>query len=312
MTDFKGTVVFASGKTGDYDIWKLQLSSGSLTRLTSGAYWNDCPRWSPDGTKILFVSNRTGTPQIWVMDDTGANQKAVTANNRWHGTPDWSPDGKSIVFCANYDGNSDIFTLNADGSGLQKITDYPEMDFTPSFSPDGKKIVFTSKRSGNDDIWTYDCSTRAYTRMTDYAERDFSPCYSPDGKTIAFARGTFAADIVTGATEDLDIWLMDADGGNKRRLSENIGTDRHAAWSPDGKQLIYTSSRPRTAAERLMIIDTTTGKSAPVSYERSALEKEIDAEPRGFGIFKILKKSILRKFYPQSYFGTERCPDWKA
>ena len=53
-----GTIAFASGKTGDYDIWTLDLASREMKQLTYGAFWNDKPRWSPDGKQILFLSNQ--------------------------------------------------------------------------------------------------------------------------------------------------------------------------------------------------------------------------------------------------------------
>jgi len=53
--NLKGTVVFASGKDGDYDIFSVDLENKHVKQLTGGAYFNDCPRWSPDGKKIVFV-----------------------------------------------------------------------------------------------------------------------------------------------------------------------------------------------------------------------------------------------------------------
>ena len=68
----KGTIVFSSGKKGNYDIWRLDLESSRLKQLTHGTDWNDCPRFSPDGQKILFTSNRTGSQEIWIMDEDGS------------------------------------------------------------------------------------------------------------------------------------------------------------------------------------------------------------------------------------------------
>lgn len=305
--DLKGKIVFSSGKTGDYDIWTLDLVTQEIKQLTSGAYWNDCSKWSPDGKKVIFVSNRTGTPEIWLMDEDGSNQTQITKTGRWHNTPGWSPDGKKIVFCANYDGNIDIYTMNIDGSGLKQITDYAGMDFAPQFSPDGKKIVFTSQRSGNDDIWTYNLETGEFKQLTTYKAKDFSPAYSPDGSLIAFVCG----EIAPGGEEDLDIYLMDKNGQNRRAVTLNVGTDRYVAWSPDGKFLIYTSSRSKSTAERLMVMDVEKMRSSRIDFDRQPLEDEIGAEPESAGIFSFLPKSITRMFYPDQYFGTERYPDWK-
>ncbi|MBM3248125.1 MAG: hypothetical protein FJZ10_01725 [Candidatus Omnitrophica bacterium] len=305
--ELKGKIVFSSGKTGDYDIWTLDLTSKELKQLTFGDFWNDCPKWSPDGKKIIFVSNRTGTPEIWMMDEDGKNEMRITDTNRWHNTPDWSPDGTNIVFCANYDGNIDIYTKNIDGSNLEKITDYEGMDFTPHFSPDGKTLIFTSQRSGNDDIWTYTFVTKELKQLTTYKEKDYFPIYSPDGSQIAFVCG----ETSLSGGENLEIYLMDKDGQNRRRITRNSGADRYVAWSPDGKLLIYASSRPGALDEKLMVMDLTQIRESKINFDRSPLEKEIDVEVVGFGLLKVLPKSFLRNAYPSHYFGTERYPDWK-
>jgi TolB protein len=313
--NIKGKLVFSSGKTGDYDIWTLDLVSKEIKQLTSGPHWNDCPKWSPDGKKIIFISNRTGTPEIWLMNEDGSNQIRVTNTERWHNTPDWSPDGKKIVFCANYDGNIDIYTMNIDGSELKQITDYKGMDFNPQFSPDGRKIIFASQRSGNDDIWTYDLEIKEFKQLTTYNARDYSPTFSPDGSLIAFVCGEFTLS----GEENLEIYLMDKDGQNRRRITRNLGTDRYAAWSPDGKFLIYTSAHPRSATERLLIIDIEKMKTSKVDFDCQPLDYEIDAEPKSIFIFELIPairdksafRDFVRKTYPDTYFGTERFPDWK-
>jgi len=303
----KGKVVFASGKAGDYDIWALDLTNKEIKQLTSGPFWNDCPRWSPDGKRIVFISNRTGTPEIWVMDADGSNEARLTNTGRWHNTPDWSVDGGKIVFCANYNGDIDVYTMNKDGSDVKQITDYKGMDFTPRYSPDGKNIIFTSQRSGNDDIWAYDLGTKESKQLTTYKAKDYCPAYSPDGELIAFVCGEISAR----GEENLEIYLMDKDGRNRRRITRNLGTDRYVSWSPDGRSLIYTSSHPRTTVERLMIMDIEKMKAGKIDFDRSPLDSEIDAEPKTTGLFFLLPESLIRKTYPDTYFGTERYPDWK-
>jgi TolB protein len=306
--DLKGKIVFSSGKAGDYDIWRLDLGTKDIKQLTSGSYMNDCPKWSPNGKRIIFVSNRSGTPEIWVMNEDGSAQKRITATERWHNTPAWSPNGEQIVFCANYDGNVNIYTMNLDGSGLKQITDYEGMDLTPQYSPDGKKIIFTSQRSGNDDIWICEIESTELKQLTTYQFKDSSPTYSPDNSLIAFVCGENQG----AGDENLEIYLMDQEGQNRKRMTRNAGIDRYVAWSPDGKFLIYTSSRPGSMEERLMVVDIETLKKKRLNFERESLDAEIDSEPKGIGLFAFLPENLRRKLYPQSYFGTERYPDWQS
>ncbi len=307
--DLKGTVVFSSGKLGDYDIWTLDLQTKQMNQLTSGKYWNDCPKWSPDGENIVFVSNRTGTPEIWIMNQDGSNQQRLTSQNRWHNTPDWSPDGQSIVCCANYNGNIDIYTMKADGQDITQITDYEGIDFTPQFSPDGKFIVFASKRTGNDDIWLYDIASKKLKQLTDDKLKSYAPAFSPDGSTIAFISGgpwPGPQDL-----EYMEIFFMNRDGSEKRPVTKNLGVDQHVQWSPDGKYLIYTSNNITNIRDKLQVLEVKTLKAEPLNFDRKPLEREIGAIMQGFLLFQFLPENILRKFYPETFWGAERYPDWK-
>ncbi len=306
--DLKGRIVFSSGRTGDYDIWSINLGTKKISQLTSGPYWNDCPKWSPDGKKILFISNRTGTPEVWLMNEDGTEQKQITNSGKWHDTPDWSFDGQKIVCCANYSGNIDIFTMNVDGSELTQITDYPGMDFTPQFSPDNREIIFASERSGNCDIWSYDLGAKQLVQRTTYKTRDFSPTYSPDGSAIAFVSMRRMPD----GRENLELHLMDKNGGNIRRITHNAGIDRYAGWSPCGRFLVYTSALPESLVERIMIMDVGQLKMTKLDFDRAFLAEELDAQVKKIGLFYFLSDSCVRLLYPKDYFGSERFPDWTS
>jgi tricorn protease-like protein len=166
--------------------------------------------------------------------------------------------------------------------------------------------VFTSERSGNDDIWLLELATGGTTQLTTHEARDYSPRFSPDGSRIVFV-----AERTRGLLDPhVDVYLMEADGGNVRRLTSNAGIDRDPAWSPDGRYLLYTASRPRQVAERLIVMKGSDGVPVEVSIDREPLEREIDAVPEAVGLFHLLPESSIRKFYPEEYVGTERCPDW--
>lgn len=306
--DLKGKIVFASGKAGHYDIYVLNLDSGRLDQLTMGDTWNDCPKWSPDGRKIVFISNRTGTPEVWLMDEDGSGETRLTKDDRWHNTPDWSPDGQRLVFCANYDGNIDIYTMRIDGTERRRHTNYPEMDYSPQFSPDGKKIVFSSKHSGKPALWFCDIASGDLVQLTDDKSRQYAPAYSPDGKKIAFVSGFIGEE----GEENLELCVMDSDGQNQQMLPADLGSDRYAGWSPDGRYLVYTASRHADFADRLMAMEMQTLHSSEIFFNRRAMEEEIGSRPQGLWLFQMLPESLLRKFYPRSYFGSERSPDWKA
>ena len=207
--------------------------------------------------QIAFMSKRDGNPEIYVMDAKGQNQRRLTnhLNNDW--SPSWSPDGKRIVFMSDRDGHVhvhgwplyEIYVMDADGGNQQNLTNDPNDDRDPSWSPDGKRIVFRSNRDGHaidrvstNEIYAMDADGSNPQNLTNHLHEDRYPSWSPDGKRIAFSAtrdGHFENNF--GITEE--IYVMDADGQNQQRLTENRKIDWHPVWSPDGQRIAFASDR---------------------------------------------------------------------
>ena len=210
--------------------------------------------------QVAFVSHRDGNPEIYVMDADGGNQQKLTNNRDKDYSPSWSPDGKRIVFMSNRDGHLrddipgistyEIYVMDADGGNPQNLTNDPRDDRNPSWSPDGKRIAFVSDRDGfkNDDliityeIYVMDADGGNQQNLTNDRNDDRSPSWSPDGKRIVFSSerdGHFIGDFEI----TYEIYVMDADGGNQQRLTENRKNDWSPSWSPDGKRIAFASDR---------------------------------------------------------------------
>jgi TolB protein len=314
MAELSGKIVFTSGAFGDTDLWRIDLDTGELKQLTFGNWRNWKGRWSPDGTRIVYVSNKQGPSDLWLMDADGGNQQRLTTDGRWYDHPDWSPDGTQIVCCSNREGTEDneVWILTLREARWERRTECGADDAYPAWSPDGKRIAFSSARSGSDDVWALELASGKLQRLTDAPGRDFAPAWSPDGRRVAFVadRAVSWRDRLEG-DPDLDVWLMNADGTGQHRLTSNQGTDRCASWSPDGTHLVYSASKPSDTGERLWVLPVGGGQPAEIGLDRAPLEAEIGVSPvTGVGLFSLFPESIVRKFYPDSYFGTESYPHW--
>ncbi len=204
--------------------------------------------------RIAFTSGRSGNAEIYVMNADGGNQLNLTNHPDGDANPAWSPDGKRIVFMSDRDGhvnihdfpNYDIYVMDADGGNQLNLTNDPHDDRSPSWSPDGKHIVFSSDRDNNRDhnieIYVMDADSGNLQRLTNNLTEDQYPSWSPDGKRIAFSArrdGHFENEF--GIT--YEIYVMDADGGNEQRLTENRNNDWDPSWSPDGKRIAFEADR---------------------------------------------------------------------
>jgi Tol biopolymer transport system component len=125
----------------------------------------------------------------------------------------------------------DIFAAQADGSGKVQLTHTDALEQLPVWSPDGKQILFTrGSVMNNIDLYVMNEDGSGERRLTEHAERDQQATWSPDGNQIAF---------VSQRDGDVAIWIMDIDGGNKRKLVKG----REPNWGPGGKLLSFVSSQ---------------------------------------------------------------------
>jgi Tol biopolymer transport system component len=231
-----GQIVFVSTRSGNADLYTLNLANGELEQLTTSQgdtanYW---PAWSPNGDQIAFESPRDGNFELYSLSTDSEDLQRLTNNNTDDMYLTWSPDGTRIAFMGMQDDNIDIYMINANGSNLQRLTDDPAIDYTPAWSPDGTRIAFSSHRDGNGEIYLVNPDDHDPVRLTDSPREDYAPAWSPDGSQIVFA---------SERDGNWEIYIMDSDGNNPRRLTDHPRLDSFPAWSPDGKWIAFSSER---------------------------------------------------------------------
>ena len=226
--------------------------------------------------RIAFMSRRDGKPEIYVMDADGGNPRNLTNNRDNDWWPSGSPDGKRIVFVSERDGNREIYVMDSDGSKPQNLTNNPNEDWYPSWSPDGGRIAFMSRRDGHVidgrptyEIYVMDADGDNPQNLTNDPNDDRQPSWSPDGKRIVFMAqrpGHFRGKL--GITSE--IYVMDADGGNQQRLTENRQNDWYPSWSPDGERIAFSSDRKGDFENfEIYVMDTDGGNQQKLTNHRS-------------------------------------------
>lgn len=253
VTCVSPSLVFASARSGAFNIFAMRLDGSQVQQLTHDASPNfsTLPSWSPDGSKIAFSSNRerssTGL-DIWVMNADGSGATRLTETAGQNGRAAWSRDGTKIAFSSTRDAGgaldkAEIWVMNADGSDQHALTSDGAFANTPSWSPDGSKIVFQSNRDGTDQLYVMNADGSGITRLTNGAWADQDPSWSPDGSQIVFSSNRDAPDPDNASQADFEIYVVNADGSSPQRLTNNSAFDGRPSWLASGAQIIFDSRR---------------------------------------------------------------------
>ncbi len=236
-----------------------------------------------DEKRIVFQSTRPPfvCDQIFTMNDDGTDAKLVSTGKGRTTCGYFFADGKHILYSSTHLGadscpappsftrgyvwavypSYDIFIARDDGSELRQLTTTPRYDAEATISPDGKNVVFTSLRDGDLELYSMNIDGSGVRRLTHEEGYDGGAFYSPDGAMIVY-RGYHPqtpeelADYQELLKEDLvrpskvELFVMNADGSNRRQITNNGAANFAPFFHPNGKQIIFCSNVSDTSSPR--------------------------------------------------------------
>ena len=194
---------------------------------------------------ILFVSNRDGTNKLYRLDIAHGITRKINDQPVIACCPVWSPDGSRIAFLSVDESAAKIYLIDADGAHLRRLTrEKSTNEGSPVWSPDGQQIafVFVSLLTARSGIFIADVNTGSTRPLTEEFANDFAPVWSPDGTRILFA-----SDLSVNGTsrlDDAEFFDIHPDGTDRRQITNDAAQDSAAAFSPDGKYIVFTTTPP--------------------------------------------------------------------
>jgi TolB protein len=246
----------------------------NMRQLTFGGE-NAEAYFSADGRELIFQSKRDGREcdQIYTMRSDGSDVHMVSTGDGRTTCSYFFPKKRRILYSSTHAAakecpprpdyshgyvwpiypSYDIFTARPDGSDLKQLTSTPGYDAESTFSTDGRKIVFTSMRDGDLDIYTMDTDGKNVRRLTTELGYDGGPFFSRDGKQIVYRayhpqtpeqivryRQKLKENLIEPTV--FEIWVMNADGSNKRQVTHLNAASFAPYFFPDSKRIIFASN----------------------------------------------------------------------
>jgi LysM repeat protein len=227
-----GRIVYPAFNPGinSYDLWMVDVNSTDQTIIAGDA---SQPAFNRDGSLLAYRSWVLDSRGIFFRDFVGGRGGQVTRFVE-DGLPTWSPDGYSFAFASRREGDRvpRLFSGNQTGKGDTGIGFNGEY---PSTFPDGRIVSKGCSVSGDCGLYVMGAGGGGATKISSDTG-DTAPAVSPDGSKIAIMSAG------RGGT-NWEIWVLNADGSNPKRLTENGSNEGLPAWSPDGKSIAYVSDQ---------------------------------------------------------------------
>ena len=226
-------IAYVSGRTGQKEILMADYDGVGATSVTRNGSINLMPVWSPDARSLAYTSFVQGYPDLYRMFPFERRPaQTLAAYAGINSSPSWSPDGKLLAMTLSKDGNPEIYVLTIATGTFRRLTRHAGIDTEPTWSPTGREIAFISDRSGAPHLYVMDAEG-ANVRPLTSGGRHTQPRWSPKGDVIVYTQraGTH------------DIWAVNADGSNPRRLTNGPGDNQGPSWAPNGRHLMFQSSR---------------------------------------------------------------------
>jgi TolB protein len=249
-------IAFIRGTYGSKELWVMDYDGANQHKLTALGSVALTPRWSPDASRIAFtcfvpVSGVTSA-QICMYSFDASKLVSFARYRGTNNSPTWSPDGLQVMFSSSMQGNPALYVTDASGNRPKRVSFASNgADTSPAWNPKtGQTVAFVSDRGGVPQLYLMN-SDGTDSRKIDLPDMGYvvDPAWSPNGQLLAFSWRR--------PSGNYDIYIMDIVSHQIRELTRDVGRNERPSWAPDGRHIVFESTRGGTRQIWTMLADGT-------------------------------------------------------
>jgi Tol biopolymer transport system component len=244
-------IAFTSERASSADIYRIRPDGSGLERLTDDPAFDDQAAFSPDGSHLVFVSTRAGGfANLWTLDVATRKASPLTSGKGGDFRPAWSPDGQWIAFSSDRGSDLpdakgrweilhivDIYVIHPDGTGLRRLSEHGNFCGSPSWNADSKSVLaycMTAQQTWDFRNHSHPLEGEDQFLQFDIASGRSTPVAAPSG--IKLSPKVLAGGVIGYLRNDAASPGIFYSDGRTGPQGQDVMS---AAWSPDGKQLVY-------------------------------------------------------------------------
>lgn len=255
-TDFRPDMV---ASLRPHDLYVMNADGSGVIRLTNGLRLDSMnqPVMAPDGTQLV-VGGYASRGGVRIIGADGKVRSQFVPPSIAAMALDWSSTGKILFAVFDGTSNEDIYSFDVGDGKFTRLTNEDAQNLFAAWSPDGTRIAYMKDYV----FWMMNADGSEQRQFTEGEARNMA--WSPDGKQIAYEslqlpRSEFR----------YDLWVIDADGANKRKLVGGPGFFIfRPTWSPDGSQIIFEANFDNPNEEmQIFVLDLKTGEYVQITQE---------------------------------------------
>ena len=221
-------LLYTSYRSGAPDLWMLfrgkrgrRFTNGDGDSADQGERYRGI--FGPQDGQITYVMNRDGNTDLFLGLLDGSSYRQLTTNRAIEVSPTWSPDGALLAFVSDRGGSPQIYLKDTRTGVIRRLTFRGSYNTSPAWSPTGEWIAYSARvQGGNHDLYLVDPDSGYTAPLTAHPRTEEDPSWSPDGRKIAFS---------SNRRGRRDIFVVDVDGRNTRRITQGMGNCTNPAWS---------------------------------------------------------------------------------